>query len=76
MNRFFLYSLNAKLFQFLVEDLAQVHHDRFVNLLPQMSAEDLNQGDLQRRNLAVQEYTSQIKLDLEAYIDVGAIYRG
>ena len=73
MNRLFLYSFNAKLFQFLVENLAQVHHHRFVDLLPQMSTEDLDQGDLQCRNLAVQENTGQVELDLEANIDVGPV---
>lgn len=39
-------------------------------LLPKMGPEDLNQGDLERRNLAVQEDTGQIQLHLETDVDV------
>lgn len=38
--------------------------------LPEMGSEYLDQRDLERRDLAVQEDTSQVKLDLEANIDV------
>lgn len=39
-----------------------------MNLLPQVSPEDLNQGDLQCGDLAVHEDSSQIKLHLETHI--------
>lgn len=39
-----------------------------MNLLPQMSPEDLNEGDLQRRDLAVHEDSSQIELHLETNV--------
>lgn len=35
-----------------------------MDLLPEMSTEDLDQGDLQRRDLAVHENTGQIQLHL------------
>jgi hypothetical protein len=53
MDSLFLHSLNAKSFELLIEDLAQVHDDRFVDLLPQMGSEDLDERDLERRDLAV-----------------------
>ncbi len=57
MNGFFLDRLYSQLIQFLIKDLAQIHDDGLVNLLPQMGPENLNQRDLQRRDLAVQEDT-------------------
>mmetsp|Transcript_13659 Transcript_13659/g.18093 ORF Transcript_13659/g.18093 Transcript_13659/m.18093 type:complete len:330 (-) Transcript_13659:4853-5842(-) len=38
-----------------------------------MRPEDLDQGDLQRRDLAVHENSCEVKLDLEANVDVGAV---
>ena len=38
-----------------------------------MGAEDLYQGDFECRNLAVEENTGQIELNLEADVDVGAV---
>lgn len=73
MDGFLLYRLNFQRVQFLIEDLTQVHDDRLVNLLPQVSAEDLNQGDLQRGDLAVHEDARQVQLHLEAYVDVGSV---
>lgn len=43
-----------------------------MNLLPQVSPEDLNQGNLQRWDLAMHEDSSQIKLHLETDIDLDA----
>ena len=45
--------------------LTEIHDNRLVNLLPQMSSEDLDEGDLEGRDLAVHENTSQIQLHLE-----------
>lgn len=42
-------------------------------LLPKMGPEDLNQGDLERWNLAVQEDTSQVQLHLETDVDVCSV---
>ena len=42
-------------------------------LLPQVSAENLNERDLERGNLSVHENSGQIQLDLEADVDVGAV---
>ena len=55
---------------------AQVHDDALVDLLPQMGAEDLDEGDLERRDFAVHEDARQVQLDLEAHIDIGAVDRG
>jgi hypothetical protein len=52
-NRLLLNSLDLQRLQLLIEDLTQIHHHRLVDLLPQMSAEDLNEGDLERRDLTV-----------------------
>lgn len=38
-----------------------------------LTSEDLNQGDLERRDLAVHENTGQIKLHLETDIHVAAV---
>jgi len=53
-----------------------VHHQRFVDLLPQVRSEDLDKGDLECRNLAVHEDTRKVKLNLETNVDIGAIDRG
>jgi hypothetical protein len=55
--------------------LTQVHNNRLVNFLPQVSSEYLNQRDLKCRNFTVHKYAGQIQLDLETNVDVGAIYR-
>ena len=48
---------------------------RLVDLLPEVRAEDLNERNLQRRNLAVHEDARQVELDLEADVDLrGASY--
>lgn len=39
-----------------------------MNLLPQVSPEDLNEGDLQRGDFAVHKDPSQVKLHLETDI--------
>jgi hypothetical protein len=44
-----------------------------MDLLPQMRTENLNERDLQRRDLAVQENTGKIQLDLETDIDVRSV---
>jgi len=52
-------------------DLTQIHDDTLVDLLPQVSPEDLDERDLEGGNLAVHEDASQIKLHLEANVDLG-----
>ena len=44
-----------------------------LTLLPQVRTEDLDQTDLEGRDLAVHEDTSQVKLHLETDINVGTI---
>lgn len=48
---------------------------KYLHLLPQMGTEDLNERDLQCGDFAVQEDTSQIKLDLETDVYVGSVDR-
>ena len=73
MDSLLLDSLDTKSFELLVEDLTQIHDNRLVNLLPQMGSENLNERDLERGDLSVQEDTRKIQLDLETDIDVGAV---
>ena len=44
-------------------------------LLPQVSSENLDEGDLERRDLSVHEDSGQVELDLETDVDVGAVDR-
>ncbi len=60
MNCLLLNSLNAELLEFLIKDLTKIHHHGFVDFLPQMGSEDLDQGDLERGNFAMQENPGQI----------------
>ena len=53
MNSLLLDGLDLERFEFLVEHLTKIHNDRFVDLLPQMGTEDLDQTDLEGRNLTV-----------------------
>lgn len=48
--------------------LTEIHDDALVNLLPQVSPEDLNEGDLQRGDLAVHKDSCQVKLYLETHV--------
>jgi hypothetical protein len=73
MDSLFLDGLDAESLELLIEYLAQVHRDRLVYLLPQMGSEDLDERDLERRDLSVQEDTSEIELNLETNVDVGAV---
>lgn len=73
MDGFLLDAFDLKRVEFHVEDLAQVHHDGLMDLLPQVSSEDLDQRDLQSRNLAMHEDPSQIELHLETDIHVGSV---
>ena len=73
MNGLLLNSLDTEGFKFLVEDLAQIHDYRFVNLLPQMGTEDLDERNLERWDLSMKEDTRQIELDLETNVDVGSV---
>ena len=73
MNGFFLYGFNFQSVQFLIKNLTQIHDHGFVNLLPQVSSEDLDQGDFQGWDFAVHENASEIQLDLETDVDVGPV---
>ena len=45
--------LNLQRFELLIKDLTQIHDYTFMDLLPQVSTEDLDQTDLQGRDLTV-----------------------
>lgn len=75
MDGFFLDSLNIEGFQLNIEDLAEIHDDGFVDFLPEMCTEDLNQGDLQCGDLTVHENTCEIELNLETDVDVCSVDR-
>lgn len=48
--------------------LTQVHNDALMDLLPQVSSEDLDEGDLQGGDLAMHEDARQVQLHLKAYV--------
>ena len=48
--------------------LTEIHDNTLVYLLPQVSTEDLDQGDFQCWDLAMHEDSRQIKLYLETHI--------
>ena len=75
VNRLLLHHLNLQGIQLQIEDLAQVHDNTLVDLLPQVRAEDLDEGDLQGRDLTVHEDAGEVQLHLEADIDVGTVDR-
>lgn len=49
-------------------NLTKIHNNALMNLLPQVSSEDLNEGDLQRWDFAVHEDSGQIELHLETNV--------
>ena len=73
MNGLLLYCFNFKGIQFLVKDLTEIHDNTFMNLLPEMSSKNLNQGYLQSRNLSMHEDSCQIQLYLKTNINIGSI---
>ena len=56
--------------EYNIKYLTQVHNDTFMNFLPQMSTENLNQGDLQSWDFTMHEYASQVKLNLETNVNL------
>jgi len=54
----------------------QVHDHTLVHLLPQVSPEDLDEGDLEGGDLAMHEDASQIQLHLEAHVHIGTVDGG
>lgn len=47
-----------------------------MHLLPQVSPEDLDEGDLERGNLAMHEDAGQIQLHLESHVHIGTVDGG
>lgn len=47
-----------------------------MHLLPQVSPEDLDEGDFERWDLAMHEDACQIQLHLETHVHIGAIDGG
>jgi len=66
-----LHHLNLERLKLLIGD--KFHDHTFMDLLPQVRTEDLDQRDLKGRNLAVHENTRLIELHLETDIHIGAI---
>jgi len=58
MDGLLLDCFNLKRIQLHVKYLTKIHHYRLVYLLPQVSAENLDQRDLQCWDLAMHEDTS------------------
>mmetsp|Transcript_21406 Transcript_21406/g.67161 ORF Transcript_21406/g.67161 Transcript_21406/m.67161 type:complete len:230 (-) Transcript_21406:2358-3047(-) len=73
VDRLLLYVLNLQRIELLIENLTQIHDDALVDLLPKVSAENLNERYFERGNLAVHEDASQVKLYLKANIYVRPI---
>ena len=71
-----LHRLNTQRLKLLIKHLTQIHNHALMDLLPQVRAEDLDERDLERGDLAVQEDTREIELDLETDVDVGAVDGG
>ena len=57
MGCLFVHRLYLERVKLLIEDLTQVHDHTFVDLLLQVCTEDLDQRDLEGRNLAMHENT-------------------
>ena len=76
MDGLLLHCVDLQGVQLLVEDLAQVHHHTLMYLLPQMSPEDLDQGDLEGGDLAVHEDAGQVQLHLESHVHVSPVDGG
>ena len=53
MNGFLLHCIDLQTLEFHVEDLTEIHHNAFMNLLPQMGSENLNEGYFESWNLAM-----------------------
>lgn len=51
-------------------------HNGLVDLLPQVGTEDLDEGDLERWDLAVHEDACEIQLDLESDVHVRSVDGG
>mmetsp|Transcript_31758 Transcript_31758/g.36108 ORF Transcript_31758/g.36108 Transcript_31758/m.36108 type:complete len:252 (-) Transcript_31758:2893-3648(-) len=76
MNSFLLDTINFQGVQFHIKYLTKIHDQHFMDLLPKMCSEDLNQRDLQRGDLSMHENSGQIQLDLETDIHIGTIDGG
>mmetsp|Transcript_9904 Transcript_9904/g.16651 ORF Transcript_9904/g.16651 Transcript_9904/m.16651 type:complete len:467 (+) Transcript_9904:1679-3079(+) len=76
VDRLLLHRLDLQRVQLHVEHLAEVHHDRLVDLLPEMRSEDLDERDLERGQLPVHEDARQVQLHLESDVDVGPVDGG
>ena len=76
VDRLLLHRLHLERVQLLVKHLAHIHDDRLVDLLPQVRAENLDQGDFQGGQLAVHENARQVELHLEPDVHVGAVDGG
>jgi hypothetical protein len=60
MNRLLLDTFNFQRIQLLIEHLHNIHNDTFMNLLPQMSSENLDKRYLERWDFSMHEDSRQI----------------
>ena len=63
-------------FESKIHYLTEIHDNALVNLLPQVSTEDLNERDLESGYLSMHEYSSQVQLHLETHIHIGPVDGG
>ena len=56
-----------------VRYLTQIHDNTLVDLLPQVSSEDLNERDFESGDFSVHEDAREVELDLEADVDIGSV---
>ena len=75
VDRLLLDGFDFERVELLVKNLAQIHHEAFVDLLPEMGTEDLDQGNLECRDLAMHEDAGQVELHLEADVDTSTVDR-
>ena len=58
------------------DDLAEVHDEALVDLLPEVTSEELDEADLEGGHLAVEHDAGEVELDLEAHVHVGTVDGG
>ena len=73
MNSFFLHSFNFQSIQFLIKNLTQIHDHGFVDFLPQVSSEYLDQGNFQGWDFTMHKNSRQIKLHLKTDVNICSV---
>ena len=73
MNRLLLHNVYLECVELHIKHLAEIHDERLVNHLPQVSTEDLDVADLESRDFSVHEDSCEIQLNLETNVDVCSV---